>query len=252
MAIDNEKIPFPSDKEIQQEIQKIIAKGMNKKPSFWQYMFTMYREVGFRNVFRDLTEIAFTIVLTIAVFAMFVLSTAEYFSWTALDVYTFIFCFSPVVYFVIVFFFFICQKQKPAFEVEMTCKYNVYQLAAFRMFMFSIFAMLANGVIIFWLATEFSIHFPFAFLLSVASLFLFAAAFLYVLLYVPTKSGKIALFISWIAANLFLSYMNSYVYQAFLLNVPYFIYIIIGMAAMYIYVHQLKLFFVKTNIKGVL
>jgi hypothetical protein len=134
----------------------------------------------------------------------------------------------------------------------MTCKYNVYQLAAFRMFMFSIFAMLANGVIIFWLATEFSIHFPFAFLLSVASLFLFAAAFLYVLLYVPTKSGKIALFISWIAANLFLSYMNSYVYQAFLLNVPYFIYIIIGMAAMYIYVHQLKLFFVKTNIKGVL
>ncbi|MFC4401964.1 hypothetical protein [Gracilibacillus xinjiangensis] len=232
----NRKIPYPDEIEINKEISSILTEGIDKRANFWSFLHTMYRQLGFRFIFRDLTEIIYTIILSLFVVITLLMSLSDLLTWAEWNVYTTIFTLSPITYLLFAYFFFIIQKQKPTYEVEMVCKYNLYQLAAFRMLTFSIVSMLLNSVFILGLMIEESIHFGYAFLLSSSSLFLYAVIFLYIQLYVQSRLVKLLLAIGWVIGNMLASIFSEELYILLLQQIPLYIYgmIIIGSFVLYL------------------
>ncbi|KAB8125737.1 hypothetical protein F9U64_21815 [Gracilibacillus oryzae] len=240
MQNSNKKIPYPEEIEIDQEISTILTEGMDSRANFWSFLLTMYRQLGFRIIFRDFTEIIYTIILSIVVVTGLLMSLGDLLIWNDWNVYTIIFTFSPVTYLLFAYFFFIFQKQKPTYEVEMVCKYNLYQLAAFRMLTFSIVSMLVNSVFIIGLMMDQSIHFGYAFLLSSSSLFLFAVILLYVQLYVFSRLVKLLLAIGWLLGNILASIFSEGLYLIILQQIPLYIYGMIVIGSFVVYLKGLK------------
>ena len=91
-------IDFPNDDEIKIQISAIISKGLKPKQSFFSYLKNMYKQIGIKNLFHDITEIVFVVllVLSILVFITISFKTKNIYSGT---IYSFIFIFSPVFVF---------------------------------------------------------------------------------------------------------------------------------------------------------
>ncbi|WP_240378180.1 hypothetical protein [Bacillus piscicola] len=244
-------IPFPNEKVMEREIEAIISRGLDPTPSFGRYLLTMYRQIGFRYIFRDATEIAFTLFLSIIILTFLSISVGNYAAFEQGNLYTWIFGWSPALYMIMAYFFFMNKKQSPIYEVEMTCKYNMYQLAAFRMLFFGLVAMLMNGFMIFLIASEYQLNFYFAFILSTTSLFLFATLFLYAQLKMKSLISKLAVIAGWGLINMFLSYFSSEVYQTILQQIPFYVYGVISICGFILYYKHLKKLTVYARAKGV-
>ncbi|MBM7553103.1 hypothetical protein JOC33_002001 [Thalassobacillus pellis] len=243
-------IPYPDEDSIQMEINTIIAKGLNPKASFGSYLAAIYRSVGFRHLFHDWTEILYTLFITLFVLAVTSMSVMEWIPVEKLNIYTFIFIGSPITYFVFAYVFFVNQKQKATYEVEMTCKYNLHQLAAFRMLVFSVLSMLINSVIILSISLHKSLDILHAFLLSSSALFLFALAFLYVQLHMKSFQAKLTVTGMWVLGNILVSIHSVEFYEAFLQQIPFYIYGLIGIVAAGLYIRSLKGLLFAIRMKG--
>src|SRR5699024_9044638 len=84
--------------------------------------------------------------LSILIFS--VMSVGEYESAHDKSIYAFIFTSSPIMYLAMSLFSFLNAKQNGTYGLEMTCKYDMYQVAAFRMLVFSVISILINLVFI--------------------------------------------------------------------------------------------------------
>ncbi|MFB1051023.1 hypothetical protein [Paraliobacillus sp. JSM ZJ581] len=237
---------------IQNEIRIIIEKGLDPKASFWSYLATMYKQIGFRFIFKDFAEILFTLSLSIVVVLSLILTSVDYIHVKNVNLYSIIFIWSPLIYFTMSYFFFINQKTKSTYEVEMTCKYDLFQLAAFRMLLFSVVSMLINSVFIYTLVYNQGLNFFYAFLLSASSLFVFALIFLYVQTRTVNRVYKILFLVVWLIGNLMASYYSSNFYLRFLEQIPIYIYGFIAIGAIMLYIKNLKkLLFIK-KMKGMI
>ncbi|WP_273130880.1 hypothetical protein [Bacillus weihaiensis] len=243
------KVPFPDEETIQQEIQFIVSKGLDPKPSFWSYLSSLYRQVGFRYLFRDATEILFTFILAAIVLIALFMSMTDLVKLEKINVYTFIFICSPVSFAVLAYFFFIHTKQKPTYEVEMTCKYNLHQIAAFRMLVFAVVSLITNGVLLSFFILQERFHYLFAFLLSSSALFLFAIVLLFAQLHVKSKAIRNVLFFLWVGVNLFCSYYSNEVYVFVLNKIPYYVYGIITLSGLIIYIEKVKKLLFTKNVR---
>ncbi|WP_421377876.1 hypothetical protein ACOJQI_11565 [Bacillus salacetis] len=244
--------PLPDEGFIQEEIKKILSKGMDSKASFWSYLGQMYKQVGFRFIFRDFAEIFFTLVIAIIAGISFLAGASETIFIREVNLYTMIFSWSPITYLMMAYLFFLIQKKKPTYEVEMTCKYNLHQLAAFRMLMFSVISLIMNGVIIFLLMLQAELNFFYAMLLSSSSLFLFSLLFLFVILRARNKFSKIGLFLVWVTGNIVASYFSGEYYLHVLKQIPFYIYALLATVGIVLYVKNLKRLLYSRNLKGLM
>ncbi len=245
-------IPYLNKESMQAEIQMILQKGLDPKVSFWSYLVTMYKQVGLRFMFKDIVEILYTLIIACTVIGAFILSSTKVVDVHQINLYTVIFIWSPITYFVMAYLFFIKQKRKPTYEVEMTCKYNLHQLAAFRMLVFSVISMIMNGLFIYVLLMDNEFSFFYSLLLSSSSLFLFALLFLYVQLHAKSRMSKYVLFFGWIVMNLIASYFSSEIYLFVLKQIPIYIYGVIAIASVVLYVKSLKGLLVLRKMKGLM
>jgi hypothetical protein len=252
MSKKRNEVPIPDESFIQGEIGSILSKGLDPKTSLWSYLFEMYKQVGFRFIFRDFAEILFTLIVALMAGAALLAGTADTVFIREVNIYTMIFIWSPMTYLLMAYMFFLNQKNKPSFEVEMSCKYNLHQLAAFRMFMFSIVSMIMNGFIIYLLKLQTELNYFYAILLSSSSLFLFSLAFLYVILRVRNKFTKIGLLFFWVGGNLLASYLSGEYYFQVLKQIPFYIYAFITTVGLVLYVKNLKRLLYSRNLKGLL
>lgn len=251
--MDKEKlsIEFPDDCVIPIEISKIIAKGLPPKVSFLSYISTMYKQIGFKNLFRDLTEIVFIISLVVAVLTFMAMGSQTSFLLDQESIYSFIFMTSPILYLVIAYLFFANTKIKDTFEVEMACRYNVYQLAALRMLIFSGVCMVVNALFIYFLALQYEqMNLWHTNLISLTSLALFSTTFLFIMIRVRARYTKTIVVAGWLSINLLLNIYSKPLYYVLLNNIPIYMYIGLIIIFFMIYIKNIKQLIYYKGVEG--
>lgn len=221
-----------------EDIDSIVNKGMKSKISFIRYLKNCFRELGFKNIFHDKTELVIIFLIGI------ILLLAPMFKLKNLDIeelYQFVFIGSPIIYLGVVVFSFYNSKEKGAFDIEMTCKYNLYQLASIRMFIFSLINILINtfSIVIIWSVVR-QIDVIRVVIISITGLLLFSTIFLYSLLKLKWNISKYFIITSWIVVNLFLDISNNKAYEDFLIKVPLYIHLIITSICIVLYIKNLN------------
>ncbi|PWA09758.1 hypothetical protein DCC39_12400 [Pueribacillus theae] len=241
--MDKEKfrIPMPDEQTIQSEIERIVAVGVKPRQSFLSYLVMMYRGIGVKYLFtnqRDGILITFSI-MAILVFLFSQISEKAWVQET--EVYSFLFLVSPLLYISLSVYDFLHKRHNQTFEVEMVSTYNLYQVAAFRMLVFSIISILVNTISIISLIMMYeNLHFIRAFMVSTTALFLFSIIFLAALM--KRQSGIVTILViaGWIGTNRALSIPRNQIYAEFLLHLPVFVYGVVLIVSILVYLNYLS------------
>ncbi|WLR54570.1 hypothetical protein LC048_19410 [Mesobacillus subterraneus] len=245
-------VDFPDDSELKSEIQFIVTKGLVKPKHFHEYLFEMYKQLGFRYLFRDATEIIFTLLL-VSIAMMFSLAQVMESGKAANDLYAYLFTMAPILYMLIAALFLVNIRHSHTFAIEMTCKYHVYQLAAFRMLVFSIAAALLNIMYILLLFLFYqTFNLVEAMLISVSSLSIFSTGYLYIIQKVKLRVTTYAVMAGWLFVNAALAYFSKELYANVLSHIPFYVYISVIAGCLYLYVRRLNFFLTFRNVEGVI
>lgn len=221
-----------------EEIDSIVSKGVKPKISFINYLKVSFKELGFKNIFHDKSELAIIFLIGII---LLLIPMANMGNLNINDLYKFTFIVSPIMYLSVVVFSFYNSKEKGAFDIEMTCKYNLYQLSALRMFVFSITSIFINtfSIIIIGIIGR-NIDVIRLIIISISGLFLFSTIFLYSLLNLKWSFSKYFVIAAWLLVNVFLSSSDNNIYQEFLIKAPLYIHLIISAICMILYIKNLN------------
>lgn len=250
--MDKEKmhIPMPDNKTIEREVEQIVAHGVERKPTFFSFMKAMVQQVGIQNIFSSATIIHLCIMVATTLSVVIVIQRDQMIV-DADDIYAYIFFVSPIVFIVFSLYMYFTKIKSDTYEVEMACKYNVYQMIGFKMFVFSVLTILMNtGMIIVLVMLYENIEFMRAFLISTTGLFIFSLLFLYVLKKRRSAITTGLFMSSWFIGNLFIRAMNKTFYDALLMSMPLVVYFIVLTGCFAIYLYNLKQFIGIKQIEG--
>lgn len=220
------------------DLESIVNTGVKPKISFFTYLKTCFKELGFKNIFHDKNEL---IIITLVAILLIIAPISNLLYANINSLYKFIFIISPILYLSSVIFSFYNSKEKGAFDIEMTCKYNLYQLSAIRMFFFSLVSMLINTGLIVVVGGVFKqIDIIRMIIISITSILIFSTLLLYSLVKIKYKSFKYILIILWISINIFLSSIDYDGYIYFLMKAPLYIHLFISILCGILYVRNLN------------
>lgn len=229
------------------DLEDIVDKGVRKKVSFINYLIDTVKKIGLKNIFHDKVELLIIIASAVLLYIVCFFNANggdKYYLYKAA------FMMSPLMYGCVVFFSFYNSMEKGAFELEMTCKFNLYQISALRMFFFSIICMIINTatIIILWLSGN-HIAVIRTVIISAAGLFFFASVFLYLLIKLRWRISRYFIAV-WIMLNVFMSCFAEDIYIDFLLKVPLYIHIIISAVCAVLYIRNLNVLINYRRRKG--
>ena len=220
------------------ELESIVNTGVKTKVSFIAYLKECFKELGFKNIFHDKNGL---IVIGLVGILMLIFSMASISEETIQSLYKFTFVISPILYLSVVWFSFYNSRAKGAFDIEMTCKYNLYQLSALRMFSFSVVSIIINTFSIMIIGTLFKhVDVIRMIILSITGLFLFSTVFLYSLMRFRWKNAKFLVIATWIIGNVFFSSTNYSLYLQFLMKAPIYIHLGISILCGIMYIKNLN------------
>lgn len=247
------RIDMPSEREIKVEIDNILAEGLRKRESFYFYLKNIYRQIGIRYLFHDGLEIIFIILLISSILFSVIKGSSAYYMENIEGIYVYLFTVSPILYLTMSVFSFINAKQNKTYEIEMVCKYNIYQIAAFRMLVFSIICILFNFFFVYVISYMYQeVDILKAFIISIASLFLFSTIFLFTTNRFRNKITRYFIILGWIIFNLALHSLKVGIYIQFISNISIYIWFIVTIGSMYIYIKNLKRLIVFENEGGMI
>ncbi len=238
MSKDKLYLDMPDEVTMEVKINTIVSKGVRPKESFYSYLKGMYNAIGLRFLFYDGLEFIF---ISLLIFFALMALVMGYRSEKDGVIYVLLFAVAPVMYLVMSLFAFIRAEQNGTYEIEMTCKYDMYQKSAFRMLVFSILCILFNTLLV--LATV-SIHqgidFLRAFMITVTSLFLFAAFFLIIVARFNSSWTKQLIIAGWLSVNVGLGILGVEIYSNLLTHVSLYVYFAVTAISIYVYMLRLK------------
>lgn len=220
------------------ELESIVSCGIKSKSSFLSYLYKSYKYLGIKNIFHDVKELIF-IGLIVIIFYFFSMCISINRDIDSLYKVTFII--SPIFYLATTIFSYLNSKQNGVFQLEMTCKYNLCQLSALRMFAFSIISIIINTIsitIFYFLYSH--IDAIRVLIISITSLFIFSTIFLYSMMKLKLKIAKYGTVVSWLLINIILNYTNPSMYMQFLNQVPVYIHIGISIICCILYIKNLN------------
>ncbi|MCG7334458.1 hypothetical protein MHZ95_04075 [Sporosarcina sp. ACRSM] len=244
------QIPMPDERTIQTQIEQIVAAGVTQKESFIAYLTSMVRQIGFRHLFADRLGLVYIFLIALIVNS-FMFFLAEPKKLAIQDLYGLIFLLSPLLFLMFSLFTYVHKMNNETLEVEMSCKYNVYQIIAFKMLAFSAVSIVANTISIAFLVTVYDdIHFLRAFMISITGLFVFSILFLYGMMKRRSTIAVATVVIIWTGGNVFFRFMNDALYTNLLVTMPLFVYGVVFIGSLYCYVRYLKRLIRFTQMKG--
>ncbi|KNF08403.1 hypothetical protein CLPU_7c00310 [Gottschalkia purinilytica] len=254
MSKDKFSIDMPDETIIEAQIDTIVKKGLNPKNSFYSDLKSMYKQIGFKYLFHDMLEITFTVLIIFSMLLVPVIISSEiHDKVNSRYIYAFIFTVSPIMYLVISLLSFVNTKQKGTYEIEMTCKYNIYQLATLRMLVFSVLCILFNSIFVYTINVIYEqIDFLRAFIVSSTSLFLFSTIFLYMIIITRSKLIKYIVITSWIVLNSLLVVFNIDFYIYLLIKIPIYVHLVVTAICIYVYINKLKKLITFRSVQGVI
>lgn len=213
-------IPYPDQSKIELEVEQIVRAGVKPRQSFPSYIVQLYKNIVWKYLFTNQRDGALITFSAMALLICFFISAQ-----TETTLYPFLFFASPLLYIVLLFYDFLHKRQHATFEVEMVAKYNLYQVVAFKMLLFSVLSILVNTMSIFIVSFIYEeIHFFKAFLVSTTALFLFSIIFLAIIMKKQTGVRATITIIGWGAVNILLDLLPNQLYSRFLLQLPIFMY----------------------------
>lgn len=238
--MDKEKftIPLPEEHEIQNQIDQIISSSIKQKPTFSAYLKSMARQVGMRYLFVDWWVLGLILFIVLTLLGSFLLVQEPVLTERF---YALIFIMSPILFLAFSIYTYVNKARNATYEVEMACKYNVYQVIAFRMLAFSTVSIIINTISIACLTLIYEdIQFIRALMISITALFIFSILFLYALM----KRRSIAIVVTtiggWALGNLFLRTADNKLYGEILIQIPLFVYAIVLLGCLYMYMKFVK------------
>ena len=232
-------IDMPDDLEIKNQINLILDKGLENKKSFYLYMKEMYRSIGFRNLFHDLSELIFIGVLLISILVFGIISIRHHYMISKEKIYTFIFIISPLYYLLTNVFSLINVKENNTYDIEMICKYNLYQVSALRMLVFSLISILLSMAFVLGLHNQ--INLLRGIMISITSIFLFSALFLYSITKIKYYAARYIVIVGWIIGNGALLRLRSNQYFEFLQSLPLVVYALVSIISILIYLKNIRI-----------
>lgn len=240
------QISMPDDDMIQREIDHIIVASVKQREPFPAYLKSMVQQVGWRYLFADRLKLMYITCIALTLYMMiFLLAIPEQLD--VQELYGLIFLLSPILFISFSVFTYVNKVSNDTFEVEMSCKYNVYQIIAFKMLVFSAISIIVNTIIIVLLVLVYEdIQFMRAFMISTTALFIFSNLFLYGMMKRRSTFAAATILIGWIMGNVLLRFSNYTVYTNVLVTLPIFIYGIVLIGCLYLYLKYLgKLIYFK-------
>ncbi|MCM3005551.1 hypothetical protein [Priestia koreensis] len=242
-------IPYPSDEEIEKQVNLIVAKGLPKRPSFFTSLYELMRQVGWRAIFINRVEGLLIGILTLIVWAYFYLGNYTSSSDTS-HFYVLLFVLSPLIFISLMLCSYYYKKLAQTFELEMTTKYTIFQLLAVKMLVFSSVAIIVNMTCVFLLSLAFNVDVLRGILLSMTGLFSFSAGLLLFLM-----SGnflrRVFVFMGvWGLVNGTSFIIWGEQYQFILKELPSFVYGIILAVSFCVYMISLKHVFNRKQEEG--
>lgn len=231
-------VPDLDNQTIRIQIDKIVSAGVKQKQNFLSFLRSMVQQVGLRHIFSDRLEITFITLLVTIMIGLIVF--LPYHS-EIHDMYGYIFLLSPILFLVLSIFTYVRKTQNHTYDVEMACKYNVYQIIAFRMLVFSVFSIVLNTIAVAIIAIQYEeIQFMRAFLLSISALFLFSILLLFALMKRRTTVIVAGIVIGWIIGNLVFQLANVQLYNDLLMKTPIVVNAVVVLVIVFMYVQYLK------------
>ena len=122
----------PSDEEKERAVEYILYKGLKKPKSLWQELYDMYRALGLRYVFYDAASSMGIAVFVMIGFYMISLMSSEQYTNASM------FAAAPVFFIFVLILTETAERMSVLYELKMTCKYTIRQIAAFRILCFSL------------------------------------------------------------------------------------------------------------------
>lgn len=249
MKKDKLHIPMPDDSAIDRQISQIVSQGLVKKESFTSYLRSMVQQVGWRHLFSDRLELGFIVLIAIGLYSLLLIMPVH---GDVQNLYAYIFLLSPILFLAFSIYTYMNKTQNDTYDVEMVCKYNVYQVVAFRMLVFSVSTMVLNTIAIAFLAIQYEeIHFIRAFMISGTSLFLFSIILSLALMNRRTKGIVIMTITVWLLGNNILRSVDNEFYNGMLIHMPVFIYAIVLLGCLLMYMNYLKKLLIFKQTEGV-
>lgn len=231
---------MPDELTIQNQINKIVATVVKPRESFLTYLKSMYQQIGIKYLFSDRSELVFILFIAINLLSILLIRSESAFGQVD-NLYAFIFLISPVLFIALSVYTYSNKIINATYDVEMTCKYNVYQIIAFRMLAFSVLATLVNSLTIFFIVMAYDdVQFFRAFMISITGLFIFSIIFLYTLMKKRSTVAVAVTIIGWTVGNLLLKFTDNKLYNDILVNLPLFVFVIILIGSISFYIHLLK------------
>lgn len=250
MNKEKQQIPMPDELTIQTQIAQIVAAGVSHKESFADYLKSMVRQVGFKHLFADRLGLAYMF-FTALIVNSFIFFLAEPERLAIQDLYGLIFILSPLLFLMFSVFTYVHKMNNETLEIEMSCKYNVYQIIAFKMLVFSAVSILVNTITIAYLVTLYDhMNFIRAFMISITGLFVFSILFLYSMMRRRSIISVATIVVIWMGGNLLFQFMNDALYTNLLVTIPLFVHGIVCIGSIYCYVRYLKRLIRFSQMKG--
>lgn len=237
--MDKFNIDMPDDLEIKNQINLILDKGLEKEEHFYSYIKNMYKQIGFKNLFHDKAELIFIGVLLLSILLLGILGIKRNTMMSKEIIYTFIFIISPLYYLITNIFSFMNMKENNTYEIEMVCKYNLYQVSALRMLVFSVISIFLSVIFILGLYNKIDILR--GIMISITSIFLFSSLLLYSMVKLKSKIGRYLVIGFWIIGNLILLRLSFNQYFEFLQTMPMVVYVLVAVTSLFIYMKNIQI-----------
>ena len=213
-------IPYPDEKRISEAVRTICDQALPKQETVRSFLENMTRSLGFRNIFRgtlDSALLTLTVCLLVGGGSLYALLEAP--NGPALAAGA-AFALSPLM--LLVLFALLTWKGRSdgLYALQMTCKYTLHHLTAYRVFAASLLNIGFNGIYVLLLHRFLRLHFFSILCISLSALFLFALLLIQTILRTPSAFGVLGLCAGWLAVNGGLFWAISEAYRAFLQAVP--------------------------------
>lgn len=236
--MDKFNIDMPDDLEIKNQINIILDEGLKSKQSFFSYIKDMYKTIGLNNLFHDSSELVFIGVLVISILGFMTFMTLRNEFLSTEKIYSFIFIISPLYYLATNLFSYMNMKENNTYEMEMVCKFNLYQIVSLRMLAFSVISIILNTIMV--LALYEKINVFRGMMISLTSIFLFSVLLLFLIAKTRSYVAKGIVIIGWIVCNGALMKLSDVRYYKFLEDLPVLVYFVVTAISLVIYIRNIQ------------
>lgn len=239
------KIDYPNESEIQQTINIICDKGIKKHETAFSFIKNMTTALGFKTIFYGMYDVIFiAFSVTAAVYgAVFyplinIPNNEEKIIFSTLLT-------APLLFALLFILSFLKEKSSDTFNVKMACKYTVYHLLSYRMFVFSLLSVITNTFYLALVAVKFKINVVTVLSVSLSELFVFSAILTVLLTKLTPMKSILTLTSIWCAVNVLFYVISKTYFTEFIKAVPIIVWALILSVSAVIYLKKLPQIIVK-------